>query len=128
MPVNLDTSDAGFKWRLGRGLLTLGDHRRAYLAIRRPRGPYRVPMPALITAYILLSTGIPIPAISGSMPEAATNNGHVSDTPTTFHANTNVLVTELLLTKRHGRALERSMQERNEKARITTCRYAFIAV
>lgn len=34
-----------YRWRRLRGLLTLGDHRRAYFAARAPRGPYPVAMP-----------------------------------------------------------------------------------
>ena len=33
------------RWRRARGLQTLSDLIRDYAAIRRPRGPYRTPLP-----------------------------------------------------------------------------------
>jgi len=35
----------GPRWRRERGLETIGDHVRRYLAQRHPRGSYRTPMP-----------------------------------------------------------------------------------
>jgi hypothetical protein len=38
-------STGRYAWRRDRGLLTASDLVRRYLAMRNPRGPYRVPLP-----------------------------------------------------------------------------------